>query len=72
MTEGPDIGGAIAVIAVGISAIGLGCKAFTPEGLPLSKGHSITGKRAEIIGAVCMIIGAALLCFAIWALSEGL
>ena len=66
-----DILGALAVIGVGLAAMGLGCKGFTPTGLPWSKNNNITGKPAEIIGAVCMIIGAAFVCFAIWGFSEG-
>jgi uncharacterized membrane protein len=72
VTGGPDIPGALAVIGVGIAAMGLGCKGFTPKGLPFSKTSNITGRPAEIIGAVCMVIGAAFVCFAIWGLSEGL
>ncbi len=71
MIKGPDIRGTVAVIAVGISAIVLGCKGFTPKGLPWMKGRYITGKRAEVVGVVCMIIGAAFICFALYALSEG-
>jgi len=66
-----DTDGALAVIAVGIGAIGLGCKGFTAKGLPWSRRHNITGKPAEIVGAIFMIIGAALVCFALYALSKG-
>ncbi len=71
MTQGPDIGGAIAVILMGIAAIGLGCKGFTAKGLPWTKGGYITGKWAEAVGVVCMIIGVALVCFALYGLSRG-
>ena len=71
MTHGHDIGGTISIITLGIAVIGLGCKGFTPKGLPWSKAHNITGKPAEIVGVGCMMIGAAIICFAIYALSEG-
>jgi hypothetical protein len=70
VTGGPDIEGTVAVIAVGIAAIGLGCKGFTTKGLPWSKRSNITGKPAEVLGAVCMVIGAAFICFAIYELSK--
>ena len=69
MSEGHDIDGALAAIALGIAAIGLGCKGFTPKGLPWSKRRKITGKLAEILGAISMILGAAFICFALYALS---
>ncbi len=71
MAHGHDINGTVAVVTMGITAIGLGCKGFTPKGLPWSNRHNVTGKPAEIIGVICMIIGAAIICFAIYALSEG-
>ncbi len=70
MTAGPDIKGVVAVIAVGIAAIGLGCKGFTANGLPWNKRRNITGKPAEVLGTLCMVIGAAFICFAIYALSK--
>ena len=70
MTGARDIQGAIAIISLGVGAIGLGCKGFTAQGLPWSKRKNITGKAAEIVGAICMLIGAAILCFAIYGLSE--
>ena len=71
MHRTPDIGGAISIIAMGVATIGLGCKGFTPGGLPWRKGHNITGKPAEILGALCMLIGAAFICFALYSLSVG-
>jgi hypothetical protein len=70
LTGGPDTAGPLAV--VGVLAMVLGCKGFTPKGLPFSKQNNITVKPAEIIGTVCMIIGAAFLCLAIWWDSGGL
>jgi uncharacterized membrane protein len=70
VTGGADIRGAIAIILVGISAIGLGCKGFTAKGLPWSKGSYITGKWAEVVGVVCMIIGTAFVCLALYGLSR--
>lgn len=71
MTGGTGIRGALPAIALGIAAIGLGYQGFTPKGLPWSKGRYITGKPGEILGVVCMLIGAAFICFVIYALSEG-
>jgi hypothetical protein len=69
VTEGSDIKGTVAVIAVGVGAIGLGCKGFTARGLPLSKSCNITGKPAKVIGVLCMLLGAAFICFALYELS---
>jgi hypothetical protein len=71
VTDGSNIRGAIAAIGIGVGAVGLGCKGFTAKGLPWSKRRNITGRRARVLGVVCMLIGAAFFCFAIYALSKG-
>ena len=70
MTGRKNISGGIGTISLGIAAIGLGCKGFTPKGLPWSKRRDITGKPAEIVGVVCMIIGAAFVCLGLLILWE--
>jgi hypothetical protein len=45
-------------IILGIFTIGLGVKAFTPTGLPLSKTKNLTGASARVIGVVCILLGA--------------
>ena len=70
MTTNDNIRGAIGTISLGIATIGLGCKGFTRKGLPWSKSRNITGKPAEIVGVVCMIIGAAFVCLGLVMLSE--
>lgn len=68
MTRGRDIKGTVAVITVGVGAIGLGCKGFTATGLPWSKRRNITGKPAKLLGVLCMLIGAAFVGFALFEL----
>ena len=70
MTRGRDIDGPLAAIALGIAAIGLECKGFTPKGLPWSTRRHVTGRLGEIRGAISMLIGAAFICFALLALSK--
>jgi hypothetical protein len=45
-------------IILGIFTIGLGAKAFTPAGLPLSKTKNLTGTPAKVIGGICILLGA--------------
>jgi hypothetical protein len=59
VSETHDLRGTLAVIVVGISAMVLGCKGFTLQGLPWSKRRNITGKWAEVLGVICVLIGAA-------------
>ncbi len=49
--------GNIIGIVIGIATIGLGAKAFKPEGIPLSKKKNIKGVPAIIIGVFCIILG---------------
>jgi len=70
MVKRDNIRGAIGTIGLGIATIGLGCKGFTRNGLPWSKRHNITGKSADIVGVVCMLIGAAFVCLGLVMLSE--
>jgi hypothetical protein len=70
VTKRDNLRGAISAIGLGIAAIGLGCKGFTPKGLPWTKSRNITGKPAEFVGVGCMIIGAAFICFGLVILSE--
>ena len=44
---------------IGFSAVTLGLKSFTAEGLALTKTSNITGEAARIIGAVCIVFGLA-------------
>ncbi len=46
-------------IVIGVLAILLGLKAFTPAGLPLTKDKNLTGTSAKVIGVICCLIGAA-------------
>lgn len=45
-------------IIIGILAILLGLKGFTPTGLPFTKGKNLTGSTAAIVGVICIVIGA--------------
>lgn len=44
-------------IILGLFTIGLGAKAFTKNGLPLTKTKNLTGTTAKVIGVICMILG---------------
>ena len=44
-------------LIIGVSAIGLGIKAFTKDGLPLTKKKNLTGRTAKVIGIICILIG---------------
>ena len=64
-------------IIVGILAILLGAKAFTPTGLPLTRTKNLTGTTAKVIGVVCILVGLAFLAdgvlamFNLWSLFTG-
>jgi hypothetical protein len=64
-----DLSGFLASFTLGGIAISLGCKGFTPKGLPWTKTKNITGTSAKILGALCMLIGAAFICFGLYGLS---
>ncbi len=51
----------IALILVSIGLIGLGIKGFTPSGLEFSKTTTLTGTRAKVVGALCILAGCALI-----------
>ena len=44
-------------IILGALTIGLGAKAFTPAGLPLSKTKNLTGTTAKVVGVICILLG---------------
>ena len=44
-------------IILSLFVIGLGAKAFTPAGLPLSKTRNLTGTTAKVIGVICILLG---------------
>ena len=44
-------------LIVGAPAIGLGVKAFTPGGLPLSRKKNLTGTGAKVTGVICILVG---------------
>ena len=44
-------------IPLGVFAIFLGVKAFTPTGLPLTKRKNLTGTSAKVIGLLCICLG---------------
>lgn len=46
-------------ILLGVFTISLGAKAFTPNGLPLTKSRNLTGNTAKAIGAACILLGMA-------------
>lgn len=46
-------------LILGIFVILLGAKAFTPNGLPLTKDKNLTGATAKIIGVICIVLGVA-------------
>jgi hypothetical protein len=46
-------------IVIGIAAILLGLKGFTPAGLPLTSKKRLTGTTAKVLGAICLLVGLA-------------
>jgi len=48
-------------ILIGIGAILLGVKGFTPEGLPFTRKTRIKGTAGIIVGIVCLLLGILLL-----------
>lgn len=44
-------------IILGVMTIALGFKAFTPQGLPLTKKKSLAGSTAKVIGVICILLG---------------
>lgn len=45
-------------IVLGIFAILLGVKAFTRQGIPLTKRKNLVGRSAKVIGGICIALGA--------------
>jgi hypothetical protein len=48
-------------IVIGIAALLLGLKGFTPAGLPFTKNKRLTGTTAKVVGAACLLLGLALI-----------
>jgi hypothetical protein len=48
-------------IILGVMTIGLGAKAFTPGGLPLTWARSLTGGLGREVGVACIVLGALLM-----------
>jgi uncharacterized membrane protein YidH (DUF202 family) len=44
-------------IILGVLTIGLGMKAFSADGLPLSRSRNLTGATARVIGVFCVLLG---------------
>jgi len=44
-------------LILGVFVILLGAKAFTPDGIPLTKEKNLTGTTAKIIGVACILLG---------------
>lgn len=57
-------------IIIGVLAILLGLKAFTPSGLPLTKAKNLTGAGAKVIGVICVLLGALFVVDGIWGAAE--
>jgi hypothetical protein len=47
----------VIAMAIGIVAILLGVKGFTPEGIPFTKKTHIKGTAGIIVGIVCLLLG---------------
>jgi hypothetical protein len=46
-------------ILIGLLPIGLGIKAFTRDGLPLTRSKTLKGAAAKAIGVICILVGVA-------------
>jgi hypothetical protein len=55
-------------IFVGLAAILLGLKGFTPAGLPLTSKKRLTGTTAKVLGALCLLIGLAFIADGVYSL----
>ncbi len=47
-------------LILGVAAIALGAKAFTPTGIPLTREKNLTGTTAKVIGTACVLFGGTL------------
>jgi len=44
-------------LILGVVVILLGVKAFTENGIPLTKEKNLTGTTAKVIGVICILLG---------------
>jgi len=44
-------------LILGAFIIGLGLKGFSPAGIPWSKTRNVTGRKARVIGGLCVGLG---------------
>ena len=44
-------------IILGVMTILLGAKAFSKDGIPLTREKNLTGTTATVIGIICILIG---------------
>ena len=49
---------AVIVILLGVAIVALGQKAFSKNGLPLTKTKNLTGFWAKVVGSLCILLGA--------------
>jgi hypothetical protein len=57
-------------ILIGVFAILLGAKAFTPKGLPLTRKKHLTGTTAKIVGVACILVGALFIIDGVYAITR--
>jgi hypothetical protein len=61
-------------ILIGLLPIGLGIKAFTRDGLPLTRSKNLKGAGAKAIGVICILVGIAFIAegaFSAWLYFRG-
>ena len=56
-------------ILIGIAAIFLGAKGFTPDGLPFTSKKRLTGTTAKVVGVICVLIGLLFIADGLYSLS---
>jgi hypothetical protein len=53
-------------VFIGIGAILLGMKGFTPAGLPLTAKKRLAGRSARVVGVICIVVGIAFIADGVW------
>ncbi len=64
--------GSVIWMLLGIGIVSLATKGFSPGGMPLDRTRRITGPVAKIIGVVLLVLGFALILFAVGLARGGL
>ena len=61
----------IVAMGLGVATMGLGVKAFTPAGIPLTQNKNLTGGPAKVLGVLCFVLGLGFFGLGLFALVTG-